>query len=165
MEESEKQNMESKKQTKEANPKDVESIDSIVAAVYEILSGEAGVKRDWDRFRTLYHTQARMIPTGIRANGEVGTRVMNTEEYIKSATPFLEREGFFEKEISKRTERFGNIAHVLSTYESRYKEQDAKPFSRGINSIQLLYDENRWWIMTVLWDSETDEKPIPDKYL
>lgn len=157
--------MESKQETKEANPKDVESIDAIVAAVYETLSGEAGVKRDWDRFRALYHTQARMIPTGIRANGEVGTRVMNTEEYIKNATPFLEKEGFFEKEISKRTERFGNIAHVLSTYESRHNEQDAKPFSRGINSIQLLYDENRWWIMTVLWDSETEEKPIPKHYL
>lgn len=152
-------------QTTEVNPKDVESTDAIITAAYEILSGEAGVKRDWDRFRTLYHPQARMIPTGKRANGEVGTRIMNIEEYIENASPFLEKEGFFEKEISKRIERFGNIAHVLSTYESRHKKRDAKPFSRGINSIQLLFEDNRWWIMNVFWDSETDEKPIPKKYL
>lgn len=150
---------------KKANQKDVQTIEAIVAASYKILSGAKGKKRDWDRFRTLYHPKARMIPTGKRANGEVGTRIMNIEKYIENATPFLEKEGFFEKEISKRIERFGNIAHVLSTYESRHKEHDEKPFSRGINSIQLLFEENRWWIMNVFWDSETDEKPIPKKYL
>lgn len=150
---------------KKANPKDIESIDAIVTAAYKILSGAKGKKRDWDRFRTLYHPQARMIPTGKRANGEEGTRVMNIEEYIENAAPFLEKEGFFEIEIAKRTERFGNIAHVLSTYESRHKERDEKPFSRGINSIQLLFEDNRWWIMNVFWDSETDEKMIPKKYL
>ena len=157
--------MKKKKNVRKANLKDVESIDSIVNAAYEILSGNAGVKRDWDRFRTLYHPQARMIPTGKRANGEVGTRIMNIEEYIENAAPFLEKEGFFEKEIAKKIERFGNVAHCFSTYESFHKATDKKPFSRGINSIQLLFEENRWWIMNVFWDSETEEKPIPKKYL
>ena len=147
------------------NPKDVESIDAIIAAVYETLSGSAGVKRDWDRFHSLFHPQARMIPTGLRANGEVGLRIMSIEEYIENTAPFLEKEGFFETEISKCIERFGNMTHVFSTYESRHKEDDAEPFSRGINSIQLLYNENRWWIMNVMWDSETEEQPIQEKYL
>jgi hypothetical protein len=148
-----------------ANPKDIESVDAIIAAVYEIISGNAGEERDWDRFRSLYHPQARMIPTGLRANGEVGLRVMGIEEYITNAACYLENEGFFEREIARTTESFGRVTHVFSAYESRHKENDAEPFSRGINSIQLLYNENRWWIMNVLWDSETEEQPIPEKYL
>lgn len=81
------------------------------------------------------------------------------------AGPNLEKDGFFEKEIGRKIEQFGNIMHVFSTYESRRKAEEAKPFMRGINSIQLWNDGKRWWIVNVLWQSESPQSPIPEKYI
>jgi len=77
----------------------------------------------------------------------------------------LEKNGFFEREISRKTDSFGTITHAFSTYESRRAKDDAKPFARGINSIQLVNDGTRWWIVTVFWDSERPNNPLPEKYL
>lgn len=148
-----------------ANPKDVGSIDSILGALYDVISGPAGQKRDWNRMRSLFIPGARLIPTGKRPSGESGARVLDVEGYISNAGPYLEKNGFFEREIARRTESFGNIAHVFSTYDSRHNADDAKPFSRGINSIQLVFEDKRWWVVTIFWDAETPDKPIPGKYL
>jgi hypothetical protein len=144
---------------------DVSSVDAIVAALYDVISGPPGKKRDWDRFRSLFAPGARLIPTGRRRDGSTGARVIDAEGYIASSGPFLENEGFFEREVARRSERFGNIAHVFSTYESRHTPADAAPFARGINSIQLYHDGTRWWVMTVMWDSERPDNPIPAQYL
>ena len=148
-----------------ANASDVASMDSIVAALYDVISGPAGKKRDWDRFRSLFIPGARLIPTGKRQSGEIGSRVTTVDDYATANNKFLEENGFFEKEIARRTESFGNIAHVFSTYESRHKAEDPKPFARGINSIQLMNDGKRWWIVTVFWQGEGPENPLPEKYL
>ena len=153
-------------QTPAADPKDVATIDSIVAALYEVISGPAGQKRNWDRFRSLFVPGARMIPTGRNPQtGEVASRVRTPEEYIARSAPLLEQNGFFEREISRRTEKFGNIAHLFSTYESRHKAEDEKPFARGINSIQLMNDGKRWWVVTIFWQGEDDKTPLPAEYL
>ena len=102
-----------------ADPKDVSSPESLIAAVYDVISGPAGQKRNWDRMRTLFVPDARMIPTGRRPTGESTRRVLSVEDYITNSGPFLEKDGFFETEIGSRTEKFGNIVHVFSTYESR----------------------------------------------
>ncbi|MEP6707796.1 MAG: hypothetical protein ABJC05_09760, partial [Pyrinomonadaceae bacterium] len=143
--------------TPPARPADVSSIDSIIAAVYDVISGPAGQKRDWDRMRSLFVPGARLIPTGRRQTGEVGSRVLTVEDYVARASQMLEKDGFFEREVARRTETFGNIAHAFSTYESRHKADDAKAFQRGINSIQLMNDGKRWWIVTIFWQGE-DEK-------
>jgi hypothetical protein len=148
-----------------ANPSDVASIDSIVAALYDVISGPAGKKRDWDRMRSLFIPGARLIPTGKRQSGEVASRVLTVEDYISGSTKALEEGGFFEREIARRTETFGSIAHVFSTYDSRRKADDAKPFARGINSIQLMNDGKRWWIVTIFWQGEGPDNPLPEKYL
>ena len=147
-----------------ANPADVATMDSIVAALYDVISGPPG-KRDWDRFRSLFVSGARLIPTGVRQTGEVGSRVLTPEDYIQRSAPFLEKEGFFEREVSHRVEKFANIAHIFSTYESRHGKDDAKPFMRGINSIQLMNDGKRWWIVTVFWQGEDPKNPLPGEYL
>lgn len=153
-------------QTKEANPADVSSIDSIMKAVYDVISGEAGAKRDWDRFRALFYKDARMIPTGKNPQtGLTGARALSPEDYIKRAEPFFEKEGFYEREKARRVEIYGNIAHVFSTYESFHSLSDKKPFMRGINSFQLLFDGTRWWVVTIYWQGETDDNKIPKKYL
>lgn len=153
-----------------ANPADVESIDAIVTASYDVISGPAGQKRDWDRERSLFIPGARLIPTTkaageINPNRAITPNVLDVDGFIERSRDYLEQNGFFEREIARRTEQFGQIAHVWSTYESRHNKDDPEPFMRGINSIQLLYDDSRWWIMTVFWQHESVEIPVPAKYL
>jgi len=148
-----------------ARPADVASVDAIITALYDVISGPKGAKRDWDRMRSLFHPGARLIPTGKRPDGSASARVLDVEGYIERSGPFLEGEGFFEREIGRRTERFGNVVHVFSSYDSRHAASDAEPFARGINSIQLYHDGARWWVMTIMWDSERPGNAIPAKYL
>lgn len=152
-------------QTKKADPADVGSLDSIMKAVYASISGDAGKARDWDRFRSLFHKDARLIPSGKNAQtGVVGARAFTPDEYITRSEPFFAKEGFYENEKARRVETYGNVVHVFSTYESRHKIGE-KPFARGINSFQLLKDGKRWWVMTIYWQAETPDNQIPKKYL
>jgi len=153
-------------ETKEADPADVASLDAIMKAVYDVISGDAGKARDWERFRTLFHKDARMIPSGKNPQtGITSARVLTPEDYIKRAEPAFAKEGFFEREVARRVEIYGSIAHVFSTYESFRSLSDKKPFMRGINSFQLLNDGKRWWVVTIFWQGETADNPIPKKYL
>jgi hypothetical protein len=147
-----------------ARPVDVSSMDAIVAALYDVISGPAGQVRDWDRMRSLFVPGARLIPSVAGEHGATA-RVLDVDGYIERAGPTLERNGFFEREIARKTEAFGNIAHLFSTYESRHALSDAAPFARGINSIQLLKDGDRWWIVTVFWDAERPNNTLPAQYL
>jgi hypothetical protein len=150
----------------QAKPEDLSSIEAILAATYDVISGPAGKKRDWDRFRSLFYPGARLIPTGKRPNEQdVSARVLTPDMYVERSAPFLEKEGFFERGVSNKIDHYGNIAHVFSTYESRRKSDDAQPFQRGINSFQLVNDGKRWWVMTILWQGETPDNPIPSEYL
>jgi hypothetical protein len=148
-----------------AKPADVASPDRILAALYEVISGPAGQARDWDRFRSLCLPGARLVPTGPKKEGGgFFARTMTPDEYVSRATPFFEKEGFYEKEAARRVERYGNIMQVFSTYESRHDPKEA-PFARGINSFQLFFDGTRWWVVTVFWQAETAENPIPKEFL
>lgn len=149
-----------------ARPEDIASIDAIIAALYDVISGPAGQTRDWDRFRSLFLPGARLIATGKNPQTGAARHVaMDPQGYVERAGPGLERNGFFEREIGRREDRFGNIAHVFSTYESLHTPSDPQPFARGINSIQLFNDGTRWWIVTVLWDSEREDNRIPEHYI
>ena len=153
------------------NISDVSSIDAIIAAAYDVISGPAGQKRDWERERALFAPGARLIPTatapGVAGSDDTGKpsfQVLDVEGYITRVEPFFAEQGFYEKEISRVTEQFGRIAHVWSTYESRHSPNDPQPFMRGINSFQLFYDGERWWILSVYWQHESDEHPLPMRY-
>lgn len=148
-----------------ARPADVASIESIIAALYDVISGPPGQDRDWDRFRSLFTSGARLIVAAPSPEGRVPSRAMTVEEYVVAADPFLKRDGFWEREIARRVERYGNVAHAFSTYESRVKTAQSPPFSRGINSIQLVTNGERWWVVTILWDFERPGNPIPREYL
>jgi hypothetical protein len=151
--------------TPPARTEDVSSIDGIMKAVYDVISGPAGQKRNWDRMRSLFLPGARLIPTGRGQDGKHGARVWTLEEYITRAGPGLEENGFFERELGRVEERFGNIVHLMSAYDSKRKADDAAPFSRGVNSFQLMYDGSRWWVVTIFWQSESPDTPIPAKFL
>jgi len=155
-----------KMKTPNPDPGDVASIDAIIAAAYDGISGPAGKKRDWDRERSLYYPGARLIPTAKPgANDRLAPQILDVEGFIARVEPYCAEQGFFEKEIARRTEQFGHIAQVWSTYESRHNADDPEPFMRGINSIQLFHDGNRWWIVNIYWQQESVEDPIPKEYL
>ena len=152
----------------EANPYDVASIDAIVTTAYDLISGPADKKRDWDRERSLFLPGARLIPTAVEAGRndvDLAPQMLDVEGYIARVGPLIEKRGFYEKEIARRVEQFGQISHVWSTYESRHDLSDPEPFMRGINSIQLFNDGNRWWIVSIYWQHESARHPLPEKYL
>ncbi len=146
-----------------AKPEDVASIDAIIAALYDVISGPAGQSRDWNRMRSLFIPGGRLMPTAVRPDGSVVTRIMEVNDYIATSGPMLERVGFSEREIARRVEQFGHIAHIFSTYEGRL-ETDGTVI-RGINSIQLHWDGQRWWVVSIFWDSERRDNPIPAEIL
>jgi hypothetical protein len=148
-----------------ASPADVGSIDAILSAVYETISGPAGGQRDWNRFRALFASGARLIAVVPDPKGGLRTVLYSPDEYVKHGDPYFQENGFFEREVARRTDRFAGIAQVLSTYESRHGAADPKPFSRGINSFQLMNDGHRWWIVTIFWQGENADSPIPKEYL
>src|SRR5690242_20364811 len=148
-----------------ANPADVASLDAIVAALYDVISGPAGQARDWNRFRSLFIPGARLIPTQHPPNAAPRTAVLTPDQYADRNGANLTRNGFFEHEIGRTTDQFGAVTHIFSAYESKRTASDPKPFARGINSIQLFNDGTRWYIVTIYWDSERPDNPIPDKYL
>jgi hypothetical protein len=147
-----------------ADPADVESIESIIEAVYDVISGPAGAERDWDRMRSLFVPDARLIPSYLTPEGEIGYQFMSVSDWISGAAGYFFENAFFEVEIHRVEERYGHIAHAFSTYESR-REAEGEPFTRGINSFQLLYDGERWWILNIYWQDETEAEPIPASYL
>lgn len=144
---------------------DVASVDSIMAALYDVISGPAGKQRDWDRLHSLFTPEARMAAVGARAGGAFGIRSMSVDDYIGRVTKPFTDNGFYETELARTTEAFGQVVHVFSTYESRRAPGEAKPFARGVNSIQLYHDGSRWWIVSLLWRGEDEQLPLPARYL
>jgi hypothetical protein len=145
-----------------AKPEDVKSIDSILAALYNIISGPAG-DRDWNRFRSLFLPGASLTSAGKDRDGGIRVRPRTVEEYVKGAGGYFSQHGFFESPIVSRVQTFGNVAQVFCSYESRGAADEA-PFARGINSFQLAHDGKRWWIVSILWDEERPDNPLPREF-
>jgi hypothetical protein len=143
-------------------PEDVKSIDSIMAAVYDVISGPPG-ERDWSRFRSLFLPTARLTAATKGPDGAVRLRPMSADEYATRAGGYFLKNGFFEHPIVNRVQTFGNVAQVFSSYESRHAVGEA-PFARGINSFQLLNDGKRWWVVSILWDEERPDNPLPKDF-
>lgn len=142
---------------------DASTIDGIVAAYYDVISGPAGQARDWRRDSSLYIADVRFVSMGFE-NGRPVPNVMDHGGYARQSDPFFQRNGFYEREIHRETRRFGSIAHVFSTYESR-NTPDGPVIARGINSLNLFWDGTRWWIANATWDEERPDSPLPAEFL
>ena len=144
------------------NP-DVVSIDAILKAMYETISGRAGQKRDWERDRALHHPRAILAPAR-QAPGGPAAGVFTFDEFVASRGPFLEANDFHEIEVARRVDRFGNWAHVRSVYEARRSPGDPELLKRGVNSIQLFHDGEQWRVVSVLWDNEREGVEVPSDW-
>lgn len=147
-----------------ARSEDVSSIDGIVKAFYEVISGPSGQSRQWSRDRTLYIPGVEFVAANEDSMHRPTARVMTHQQLVDHYDAELVEKGFFEREIHRKTERFGNIAHILSTYESRFAES-GPVVVRGVNSIELFWDGRRWWIVTAIWDEERPDNRIPKELL
>ena len=143
-------------------PDDVKSIDSILAALYNVISGPAG-ERDWNRFRSLFLPSATLTSAGKDREGNIHIRPRTVEGYVTGAGGYFAQHGFFESPIVSRVQTFGSVAQVFCSYESRNAPGEA-PFARGINSVQMSYDGKRWWIVSILWDEERPDNPLPKEF-
>jgi hypothetical protein len=143
-----------------AKPADVASPDAIMAAAYDSISGPATQERDWSRLRSLFLPGAHLISTAPDASGKYTTTVMSVDEFVAAAAPYFKQNDFFEREIWSHSDRYANIIQRFSTYASSHTK-GGEPFARGVNSFQLLYKDGRWWIVTIFWQEEDHDYPIP----
>jgi len=146
-----------------AKDADVQTIDGIIAAIYDVISGPPGQARDFNRMRSLFVPGARMMPVGGKSKDAIGIRLMTVNDYVASSGPLLLEKGFHEKELARKVEQFGNIAHVFTTYEAKIEKDNVT--MRGINSLQLMNDGKRWWIVSLMWQAESPELQLPAQYL
>lgn len=142
---------------------DIQTVDNIIAALYNVICGEPGEPRDWNRFKNLFAADAKLIPTLKNQDGKITYRALSPDEYVQLFSSRVPT-GFFERELHRVTEEFGTVTHAFSTYETR-ERKDGPVTNRGINSIQLFYDGSRYYIITVFWCAESIGYMLPEKYL
>jgi hypothetical protein len=130
---------------------DCQSIDSIITALYECISGPAGAPRDWQRHQGLFHPTGRSMRTGQDESGKSNVTVMDCAQYRANTEPVLASLDFFEIETAREEQRFGNVASVRSVYEARAHPDDAELIKQGENFVHLYNDGSRWWIMNIIW--------------
>jgi len=142
---------------------DVKSADAIIAALYDVISGDPNTSRDWDRFKNLFKPEARLIPTRKSDKSELTIKSLTPDEYVQLFSSRIST-GFFERELHHKIETYGTLVHIFSTYETKEKK-DGPVTNRGINSIQLFYDGTRYYVVTIFWCAENTGFPLPDHYL
>lgn len=153
-----------------AEDADGASVDSILAALYGSVSHDSAGEPNWERMRSIFLQVGMLIPPkNPKSDMFTVLDVDGFEQRVKEGMAAAKAKGdptaFFEKEVARRTDCFGHVCQVFSTYESRRAPSDEKPFIRGINSIQLVNDGHRWWVASVAWDTERADNAIPSQYL
>jgi hypothetical protein len=145
------------------------TVDSAIAALYASVSHGPDAEPDWTRMRNLFLPVGMLIPPK-RPSEDMFTvlDVDGFQQRVRKGAEAAKAKGestaFFEKEVARRLDCFGNVCQAFSTYEARRAPSDEKPFVSGINSIQLVNDGQRWWVASVVWDTERPGNPIPDQY-
>lgn len=142
-----------------ATAPDWESPEKLVASLYDVISGPAG-ERHWQRLRSYCKPEVQFNVLSRTKDGSSVYRSLSLDEYIAMAGEHFKANPFYETQLGQTVQRFGPITHVFSAYQSA-ESPEGTSFDRGVNSIQLVKDEGRWWIVNILWTSETDEHPIP----
>lgn len=155
-----------------SDPADVDSIDAIVNALYASVSFEAGQCPDWARFRGLFAPAAIMCRVDPAQTARPASErdkqavvLSSIDDYVARTTSAIESGAllaFTEQELTRRTEVFAGVAQVFSTYE---RSAEAGEVRRGINSMQLVKDGDRWWVVSISWTDETDDGTLPSRYL
>jgi hypothetical protein len=152
-------------------PADVASPEAVILAAYDAIAHAPGENFDWDRFRSLHLPGALLVPNTEQTGGT--PRVLSVQEFIDWIDGITEAEaaigseadkGFVEEQVHIALDRYGDVAQAMSTYEKHYWGED-QILGRGVNSFSLVFRDDRWWIVSIVWDEEDGAGPIPDAYL
>lgn len=143
-----------------ARPADVATIEGLLAAFYDVISGPAGTPRQWSRDRTLYIPDVRFVAMETGRDGKTEARITSHQQYVDATDAGMTRNGFFESELKHTILRFGNTAQVRSSYAMR-RTPDGPVIGRGVNQLNLFWDGTRWWVASVMWDDERPGNPLP----
>lgn len=142
---------------------DTDSIDHILYALYEVISGEAG-QRDWERFRNLFTEDASLNAKIFDQAGKPQYITGTVENYIEGVDEYFTQSGFYEEELGRRIMHYSDLANVFSVFESRLTA-DGPVYQRGINAIQLIFVNGRWYIANLIYNTEKQGEPIPDEFI
>lgn len=153
-----------KRATAQDYSKDTKTIESTMSAILEVISGPVSRKIDTVRWRNLFRGDVIFHIRSKNREGQLIIRESSVEDYAKNIMPRIELQDFYETVGNLKIDRYGDIAQVFMVYETKRKA-DGEPFDRGINSFQLIYDQNRWWIVSLMWQAESSGVPIPEEYL
>jgi len=134
------------------------TIDEVIKEMYDVVSFEPGQRPDWRREEAIFAPGARVV----RVN-DSGVFEFDMNAFARNFDAMIdsgELPSFWEGEIWRRTDLFGDMAHVLSAYESR-RSRDGEYINRGVNSIQLFQRDGSWWISAMIWRRDGAEVCIP----
>lgn len=87
---------------------------------------------------------------------------VSLDEFIEMLDDPYYEQGYLEYEIGKVVDEYNGIAHV---FQSFYGKDSENVEERGIASYQLVFFNDRWWIVNVLWTTEGNGVEIPEKYM
>jgi hypothetical protein len=156
--------------TPEPPPGDNATLDLLLRALYEGVSHGESSEPDWHRLEPLFVPGARLMPP--RHPGDASWKALSFDEFREAVRAGIATRrqdgkptGFFEREIGRETNAYGDLTTVLSAYEARFRRDDEKPFLRGVNAIQIVAEGNRWAILSLAWDTEGPDNPIPERLL
>lgn len=143
---------------------DTRSIDSLMRALYASISGPG---RDSARLRSLFMPHATLSRVAPIDGRRASLDVMTIAQFEATLGGYLEGREYYEQELARRVELFGHIAHVWSTFESTFEMKQSREISstRGVNSLQLFWDGYRWWVASMVWDTEYETNRLPAVYL
>ena len=140
----------------------VNSIDGIVKEVLKIISGADGKTRDWQAFRNLFLPTATFTILNNDSTFPEPVETISLEDFISLMHDEYYQQGFIEYETGKVVDEYNGISHV---FQSFYAKDSENVEGRGVTSYQLVFYDNRWWIVNIMWTGDSNGVDVPEKYL
>ncbi len=134
----------------------LQSIDGIINELLDQITIEKGQTMDTTAIRNLFHPNALLT-----VSDSTMAETVALDDFLKLLRDPYYEAGYEEKEIHKIVDEFNGIAQVFQTF---YGKDSEGAEEKGINSYQLAYYDDRWWIVSLLWTMESENAKIPQKY-
>jgi hypothetical protein len=131
--------------------RDVFEVQNVVNLLYQAISGPAG-PRDWELSASLFVPEGRMVVAHKQNDGSVRLQPLSVDDYRRTRTRYFSANAFYERESFSDVHVVGNLAHVISHYESR-RDPAEPPFETGVNFIQLVRASDGWKVLHTVWEA------------
>jgi hypothetical protein len=138
---------------------DVKSIEAIIDAYYAVISGASNDPWQFERDKYIHADNAAI--TRLNDAGMAEAHDLEAEYIPLLLAP---KEDFYEKELKRRVSQFGTMAQVWSAYEVRTDPEKTSD-ERGLNSIQLHFENGRWYIDSWTTQMETNTNSLVMDFL